>query len=191
MNAADAAKAAGLKLGKRLVTDLHVGAGGALPVATGLFAAHAKAGLVDDAAVNFETNAATHNAARSLDEAADLNDFFNAGDPRMLARTASFCHGRAGHFDMFDQAISYFMPNMTWLQPPGYVHAMITATWQPDVVSATVNAHSAPPVWSTFADKALTCGGSEYQGDLGVMATADMCLAGAKKKGTVNYAVYG
>ena len=53
------------------MTDLHVGAGGALPVATGLFAAHAKAGLMDDAAVNFETNAATHNAARSLDEVGD------------------------------------------------------------------------------------------------------------------------
>lgn len=44
-----------------------------------------------------------------IPQAADLNDFFNAGNPRMLARTASFCHGRAGHFDMFDQAISYFM----------------------------------------------------------------------------------
>ena len=105
--------AAELKLGKRLVTDLHVGAGGALPVAEGLFATHAKAGLTDDAAVNFETNAATHTHGRALDEAADLNDFFNAGNPRVLARTASFCHGRAGHFDMFDQAISFFMPNMT------------------------------------------------------------------------------
>ena len=66
LNAADAAKAAALKLGKRLVTDLHVGAGGALPVADQLFAAHAKAGLMDDAAVNFETNAATHNVSLAL-----------------------------------------------------------------------------------------------------------------------------
>jgi hypothetical protein len=44
MNSADAKRAAGLKLGKRLVTDLHVGAGGALPVASGLFAAHATDG---------------------------------------------------------------------------------------------------------------------------------------------------
>ena len=36
----------------------------------GLFAAHAKAGLTDDAAVNFETNAATHTFGRALDEAA-------------------------------------------------------------------------------------------------------------------------
>ena len=39
-------------------------------------------------------------AGRALDEAADLNAFFNAGNQRMLARTASFCHGRAGHYDM-------------------------------------------------------------------------------------------
>ena len=33
-----------------------------------------------------------------------------------MVHTASFCHGRAGHYDMFDQAISFFLPNMTWLQ---------------------------------------------------------------------------
>jgi hypothetical protein len=62
-----------------------------------------------------------------LDEAVDLNSFFNAGNKRVLARTASFCHGRAGHYDMFDQAISYFLPNMTWLQPPGHVHGACVA----------------------------------------------------------------
>ena len=53
-------QAASLGLGDRLVTDLHVGAGGALPVAETLFATHSKAGLTDDAAVNLETNAGTH-----------------------------------------------------------------------------------------------------------------------------------
>lgn len=52
VNSKDVAAAAALKLGSRLVTDLHVGAGGALPVAEGLFAAHAKGGLTDDTAVN-------------------------------------------------------------------------------------------------------------------------------------------
>ena len=50
----DLKKAAALNLGKRLVTDLHVGASGALPVAEVTFAAHAAGGLMDDAAVNFE-----------------------------------------------------------------------------------------------------------------------------------------
>jgi len=110
---ADVAAAAALGLGARLVTDVHVGAGGALPVAQALFAAHAAGGLTDDSAVNFETNAGSHDHGRALAEAADLNAFFSAGEQRVLARTASFCHGRAGHFDMFDQAISSFLPNAT------------------------------------------------------------------------------
>ena len=40
-----------------------------------------------------------------------------------------FCSERSGHFDAYDQGISFFLPNMTWLQPPGYVHQMITQTW--------------------------------------------------------------
>jgi len=189
LSGGDVAKAAALKLGNRLVTDLHVGAGGALPVASGLFAAHAKGGLTDDAAVNFETNAATHSHGRALAEAADLNDFFNAGEKRMLARTASFCHGRAGHYDMFDQAISFFLPNMTWLQPPGHVHAMITESWQPSVIASNITSSTLKPVWTTLPDKALVCSGSEYQGDLGV-TDAQGCLAAAQKKGGVNYAVW-
>lgn len=185
----DVAKAAALKLGDRLVTDLHVGAGGALPVAEDLFAAHSAAGLTDDAAVNFETNAATHNFGRALAEAQDLNDFFNAGNQRMLARTASFCHGRAGHFDMFDQAISFFLPNMTWLQPPGHVHAMITASWQPHALNSTIATPVTPPLWTTLVNKGLTCSGSEYKGDMGA-TTQDGCLQKAKSKPGVNYAVW-
>jgi alpha-L-arabinofuranosidase len=192
LNAADATKAAALKLGDRLATDIHVGAKGAIAVSTGLFAAHAKAGLVDDAAVNFETNAANHFHGRALDEAEDLNTFFNAGEKRMLARTASFCHGRAGHYDKFDQAISFFLPNMTWLQPPGHVHAMIHRTWQPRALNTTQKGTAPPvtPTWATVPDKSLHCSGSEYQGDLGVQATAADCLAGAQKNPAVNYAVY-
>lgn len=46
-----------------------------------------------------------------------------------MARTESFIGGRSGHFDAFDQSLAFFLPNQTWLQPPGWVHAMITATW--------------------------------------------------------------
>ena len=28
-------------------------------------------------------------------------------------------------------------PNMTWIQPPGYVHAMIASTWQPNGLAVT------------------------------------------------------
>ena len=46
-----------------------------------------------------------------------------------MARTASFCMQRSGHFDAWDQGMAFFLPNMTWLQPPGYVHQMISRTW--------------------------------------------------------------
>ena len=29
------------------------------------------------------------------------------------------------------QGLAFFLPNMTWLQPPGHVHAMISQSWQP------------------------------------------------------------
>merc|ERR1712000_557880 len=73
-------------------------------------------------------------------EANDLNDWLNRyiksttgeDSSRLKFRTASFCMERSGHFDAFDQGISFFLPNMTWLQPPGHVHAMIKDTWQPN-----------------------------------------------------------
>ena len=30
-----------------------------------------------------------------------------------------------------------FLPNMTWLQPPGYVHKMIKETWAEETVAST------------------------------------------------------
>jgi hypothetical protein len=55
----------------------------------------------------------------AMSEAADLNEFFNAPaelQERILGRTASFCTERSGHFDAFDQGISFFLPNASWLQ---------------------------------------------------------------------------
>ena len=72
-------------------------------------------------------------------QAFDLNDWFNAGDvaDRLHFRAASFCMGEANDFDAWDQGISFFLPNMTWLQPPGYVHQMIDRTWQPNALAFT------------------------------------------------------
>ena len=192
----DVARAARLGLGARLVTDVHVGAGGGLKAANATLAAHAAGGLRDDAAVNFETNAGTHHHGRALDEAADLGAFFNAGDPRMLARTASFCHGRAGHFDMFDQAISFFLPNMSWLQPPGHVHAMVTASWQPRVIASRIAPPDTPPPgWRTFVNRSLTCSSDEYRGTAQMANdSAAGCLAAARAMEAggegIDYAVY-
>lgn len=123
-------------MGPRLVSDIHVGAGGALAVARQLFAAHPQ---WTQAAANAETNGNAHDMRRALLEAADLNEWFAAAHPRVLFRTASFCSERSGHLDAYDQGITFFLPNMTWLQPPGHVHAMIARAWQPDGVAAVLS----------------------------------------------------
>lgn len=93
--------------------------------------------------VNFEVNAGTHQMPRALAEATDINDHLNC-DPRNDAtawcsrihvRTASFCTERSGHYDAFDQGITFFLPNMTWIQPAGYTHKMIHDTWQPNMLT--------------------------------------------------------
>lgn len=115
--------------------------------AAGLFNAPPVNGF-NQSAINCETNAGTHDHTRALNEAADLIDFFTADTAvtdRIYARTASFCNGASAQFDSWDQGISFFLPNMTWLQPPGYVHVMIANTWAEQTVEA-----SADPVSSNM-----------------------------------------
>ena len=68
-----------------------------------------------------------------------LNDWFNAADvaSRLHFRAASFCMGDSTDFDAWDQGISFFLPNMTWLQPPGYVHQMVARSWQPNALNCS------------------------------------------------------
>jgi len=123
------AKAAGLPI-ERLMPDVHVGAGGAVEAAAALFA---KAGPgFPMSAINCETNAGSHDLLRALNEAADLIDWFTADTAttdRLYARAVSFCTGGSSQFDSWDQGISFFLANMTWLQPPGHVHTMIKDSW--------------------------------------------------------------
>ncbi len=148
LNDGDVVKAAALKprIDSQLLADLHVGAGGAVGTAEALFASQSirKAGL-KCGAVNAETNAATHAFARAMSEAADLNDWFNAKivsanatERRLHFRAASFCMGSSSGFDNWDQPISMFLPNTTWLQPPGIVHSMIDKSWQPNALQIEV-----------------------------------------------------
>ena len=55
-----------------------------------------------------------------------------------VSKAASFCTERSGHFDGFDQGLSFFLPNMTWLQPPGYVHQMIHETFASKALKTTL-----------------------------------------------------
>lgn len=123
----------------RILPDLHVGAGGAVEAAANLFA-HPPVNGFSQGAINAETNAGTHNLKRGLDEAADLIDWFTydtSVTDRLYARTASFCSGSSSSFDQWDQGISFFLPNMTWFQPPGFVHVMIKNTWAETSVKAS------------------------------------------------------
>ena len=156
LNAEEAARAvaAGLPV-ERIAPDLHVGAGGAVAAARALFANPPAPGFAQGA-VNQETNAGTHDLTRALDEAADLIDFFTADTAttsRIWARAASFCSGTAYSWDdgAWDQGISFFLPNMTWLQPPGHVHAMITKTWA-ETTLATTGAGAVPFAAQRTAD---------------------------------------
>jgi hypothetical protein len=45
--------------------------------------------------------------------------------PRLHFRAASFCMGASNDFDNWDQGISFFLPNQTWLQPPGCVDVLV------------------------------------------------------------------
>ena len=78
---------------------------------------------------------------RALTEGRDLNLFFRYGNPALQGRAASFCMERSGYNEGFanDQGLSFFLPNMTWLQPPGYVHAMIHESWQPLAVNFSLS----------------------------------------------------
>ena len=44
--------------------------------------------------------------------------------PKVRARMVSFCNERSGHLTKYDQGASFWLPNMTWLGPAGWVHAM-------------------------------------------------------------------
>ena len=139
LNEDDLAKAKKLspRLDAQMLSDEHVGGGGGVSEARGIFQTFGDFKL---GAVNAETNAGIHTMKRAMMEASDLMDWFNAADiaDRLVFRTASFCTERSGHYDAFDQGISFFLPNMTWIQPPGFVHKMIHDTWQPNGVNATV-----------------------------------------------------
>ena len=96
--------------------------------------------LVNSSAVNAEVNGKTSNLARMVAESTDLVRYwFNASaplQPRLLGRSTSFCSERSGHFEHppWDQGHVYTLPNMTWLQPGAWVHAMIAGAWADNAV---------------------------------------------------------
>jgi len=141
-----------------ILPDCHVGGGGGISCAESDFN---NLPNFDQSFINCETNAAISSQLRAIQESSDLQTWFNVREPvlhRLRARTASFCTERSGHYDAFDQGISFFLPNMTWLQPPGWVHAMITQNWLPNAlnISITGGSESFPASSSQISDDGKT-----------------------------------
>jgi hypothetical protein len=93
----------------------------------------------NQSALTCEVNGRVSDMTRAINEGHDLSRWFNApadAVPRLLGRMTSFVTMRSGHFEhsIYYQGISYSLPNMSWIMPPGYVHAMISKTWAPDAL---------------------------------------------------------
>eukprot|EP00928_Gymnodinium_smaydae_P075106 TRINITY_DN58111_c0_g1_i1.p1 TRINITY_DN58111_c0_g1~~TRINITY_DN58111_c0_g1_i1.p1 ORF type:complete len:673 (+),score=94.79 TRINITY_DN58111_c0_g1_i1:51-2069(+) len=133
-----AKEAAALGLGDRLIWDIHLDGGGATRLADYFFA---NSSYDTWGAMNLETNYGDHTVQRMLNEAQDLNLHFSYANPRLRGRTASFCMERSGYNEggLNDQGLIFFLPNMTWLQPPGHVHAMVAETWEPIARNASLS----------------------------------------------------
>lgn len=138
----------GNELAARTMPDIHIwGSQG------GVQAAYTLAGDLPNypsSFVNMEINARTSTLTRAINEAADLQSWFAVSGPfldRLVTRTTSFCTERAGHFDGYDQGLVFFLPNMTWLQPPAYVHTMVAASLSKasNALATTINGGSGSP----------------------------------------------
>eukprot|EP00040_Diaphanoeca_grandis_P021646 m.115536 g.115536 ORF g.115536 m.115536 type:complete len:730 (-) comp28432_c0_seq1:40-2229(-) len=128
-----------LGLGARIAVDDHVFATGGVDAAMDVFA-DPILGPGKWGAINLETNCGDHTFFRAMTEAQDLMRFFGFLDSRLLGRAASFCMERAGYNSggWNDQGLIFYLPNMTYFQPPAYVHSMISKTSQADVIKVTV-----------------------------------------------------
>jgi hypothetical protein len=122
---------------RRVTADCHVGASGGVACAESSLPWQ-----FNGSGINCETNAVTSHLQRGIEEAADLITWFSQPadvSARLIARTASFCIQRSGQMrDIWDQGLSFFLPNMTWMQPPGVVHALFAQNWTPNALAVNV-----------------------------------------------------
>lgn len=140
--------------GAKIAADLHVYATGGLEANMKLLADASLGGNGWDDA-NLETNCGEHTHGRGLSEAQDLIRFMmdkTAGkNGRLLGRAGSFCMERSGFNEggWNDQGLIFFLPNMTWIQPPGYVHMMVSEAWQPYTLKTKTSGCATVPVCRT------------------------------------------
>eukprot|EP01050_Picozoa_sp_SAG11_P015267 SAG11_NODE_1960_length_3998_cov_3.835599_4_plen_326_part_00 len=113
-----------------------------------------------------ETNAKQQSQNRAMMEGGDLNDWLgNTLDitDRIHMRCASFYMGQGDNSDKagFMQSIAEFLPNGTFLQPPGHVHAMVAKTWQPNGLATTLSGiDNSPDLWGSRWNKTVAASAS-------------------------------
>ena len=170
----------------RLTADCHVGASGGISCIT------STSGWINHnlSGINCETNAATSDLLRGINEARDLQTWFSqdaATTARLFARTASFCTERSGHYDAYDQGISFFLPNgTTWLQPPGHVHALFSQFAGVNALSASSSEPHVTATAQLSADAATLYVQLVNSNDSGAAANVTIALTGFSPAASVD-----
>ena len=187
---ADAASA--LQLGSQLILDRHTNAGrGRLQSAVQFFAPVITDPLLNEDnqsrwnIANFETNTGNYMFQDALDEAADLFLWFGMNGTlaqRVSGRAKSFCMERSGYNEggANEQGMIWSLPNMTFLQPAGYVHKMIADVFLPIGIPFTQTCNSAVAidgVTSTVLLLNMSVASSEDSNNL-VVRAVNMQLGG-------------
>jgi hypothetical protein len=164
-----------LGLGNRILADIHGPAMGGVSKAEQVFA---EAATKSWGAMNLETNCGDHTFHRALTEGRDLNLFHSFPNAALAGRAASFCMERSGYNEGFanDQGLSFYLPNGTFLQPAGYVHAMFASSWQPFAVNFSLSGSSCAALNVTAGDISVVA--SEV-GPHGTHITARVVNAGS------------
>lgn len=153
-NATEAAAAARLQLGSRLVLDAHPGGDkqeGGLGHVVPVFESDFENPIFNLdkgsrwGAAAFETNTGDFSFNDALFEAAELLRIFAISQPNVSSRVAgrakSFCFQHASYNEggANQQGMIFSLPNGTWLQPAAYVHKMIIDTWLPHGIPVISN----------------------------------------------------
>jgi hypothetical protein len=122
--------------------DVHVWTDGPTPDSTlaGMFSFDDALGQIANGAsyrvVVFELNADNHSQRRALANALAINAIERDG--RLPVTTSANCLQPDGENDNgWDQGLLFLNPSQVWLQPPGYVTQMKSASYQPLSLQAT------------------------------------------------------
>ena len=183
-----------LGIGQNAVMDWHCNYKLAPDCLSEIYAVLNQSEFATWGAIIEETNLATHDIIRALDEGQAFNQFSNVpavytgGQSRLQGRAASFCLERSGYNEggLNDQGLIFFLPNQTFTQPPGLVHKMIADTWQPIAADLSLVGPGCASAFPTPGPDVTTRGtartmvnvGSESEG---AIASAQVSADGAAK----------